>query len=276
LTSDAKAYPGKTFPDLNGRVALVTGGTSGIGMASAAALLEAGASVMVSGRSPTRGVGAVAELRPAAQAGASVTFQPADVTKEDDVAALLAAVHDRFGELHIAVNSAANTEAGEYTGPAFTDMTLDTFEGVLRTCLTSVWLCMKHELLAITGTGGGSIVNISSIDALLASAGTGSYAAAKAGVNALSRAAAAEYADRGVRINVVSPGAVETPMLAANLDAATAEERETILNRYLSRIDANRLGRPRELAAAVVWLASEHASYVVGHNLVVDGGITGV
>jgi NAD(P)-dependent dehydrogenase (short-subunit alcohol dehydrogenase family) len=184
-------------------------------------------------------------------------------------------VWDRFGQLHIAVNSAANNEAATDTGPAFTDMTIETFEGVVRTCLTSVWLCMKHELLAITRSGGGSIVNISSVDALLAAPGNGSYAAAKAGVNVLSKAAAAEYADRGVRINVVSPGAIETPLLAANLDAATAEERSAILRQYESRIDSGRLGQPRELAAAVVWLASDYASYIVGHNLVVDGGIRG-
>ena len=258
-----------------GRVALVTGGTSGIGMATAAALLEAGASVVISGRSAEKGAAALAELEPAARPAASVVFMAADVTSGDEVAALLAAVWDRFGQLHIAVNSAANNEAATDTGPAFTDMTIEAFEGVVRTCLTSVWLCMKHELLAITRSGGGSIVNISSVDALLAAPGNGPYAAAKAGVNVLSRAAAAEYADRGVRINVVSPGAIETPLLAANLDAATAEERSSILRQYVSRIDSRRLGQPRELAAAVVWLASDHASYIVGQNLVVDGGIRG-
>jgi NAD(P)-dependent dehydrogenase (short-subunit alcohol dehydrogenase family) len=134
---------------------------------------------------------------------------------------------------------------------------------------------MKYELTAILGSGGGSIINISSVDALLAAPGTGSYAAAKAGVNALSRAAAAEYASQGVRVNVISPGAIETPMLAANLAAAPAKDRDAIMERYLSMIDSRRLGRPEELAAAAVWLASDRASYVVGHNLVVDGGIRG-
>lgn len=139
-------------------------------------------------------------------------------------------------------------------------MSLEVFDGVVRRCLTSVWLCMKYELTAILGSGGGSIINISSVDALLAAPGTGSYAAAKAGVNALSRAAAAEYASQGVRVNVISRGAIETPMLAANLAAGSAEERDAIMERYLSMIDSRRLGRSEELAAAVVWLASDHAS----------------
>jgi NAD(P)-dependent dehydrogenase (short-subunit alcohol dehydrogenase family) len=127
----------------------------------------------------------------------------------------------------------------------------------------------------IAANGGGAIVNISSIDALLGAAGTGPYAAAKAGVNALSRAAAAEYATQGIRINVISPGAVMTPMLEANLEADDAAERAALLEGYLSRIAARRLGEPRELAAAAVWLASDQATYVVGHNLIVDGAVEG-
>jgi NAD(P)-dependent dehydrogenase (short-subunit alcohol dehydrogenase family) len=253
----------------------VTGGTSGIGKASAAAFLRSGAVVAVTGRSTGKGSSALDELGSVGRSRESVMFVPADVTREADVAAMVATVVDRFGGLHIAVNSAANTEVAGGGGSRFTDMTLEGFEGVVRTCLTSVWLCMKHELTAILASGGGSIINISSVDALLAAPGTGSYAAAKAGVNVLSRAAAAEYASQGVRVNVISPGAIETPMLAANLAAGTAEERDAIMARYLSMIDSRRLGRPEELAAAAVWLASDQASYVVGHNLVVDGGIRG-
>lgn len=263
------------FPDLVGRVVLVTGGTSGIGKASAAAFLRSGAVVAITGRSPERGSEALAELAALGTTRESVMFVPADVTREEDVVALVAAVVERFGGLHVAVNSAANVEVAQGSGSRFTDMSLEVFDGVLRTCLTSVWLCMKYELIAILDSGGGSIVNISSVDALLAAPGTGSYAAAKAGVNTLSRAAAAEYASQGVRVNVISPGAIETPMLAANLAAGSPEERDAIMNRYLSMIDSHRLGRSEELAAAVVWLASDHASYVVGHNLVVDGGIRG-
>ncbi len=263
------------FPDLAGRVVLVTGGTSGIGKASAEAFLRSGAVVAVTGRSRERGSAALAELALLGLSRESVMFVPADVTREEDVVALVTAVVERFGGLHIAVNSAANVEVAEGSGSNFTDMSLDVFDGVLRTCLTSVWLCMKHELTAILGSGGGSIINISSVDALLAAPGTGSYAAAKAGVNALSRAVAAEYASQGIRVNVISPGAIETPMLAANLAAGSAEERDAIMDRYLSMIDSRRLGRSEELASAVVWLASDHASYVVGHNLVVDGGIRG-
>ncbi len=271
------AWPSQVneFPDLAGRVVLVTGGTSGIGKASAAAFLRSGAVVAITGRNPEKGSAALDELASLGLKREAVMFAPADVTREADVAALVAAVLDRFGGLHIAVNSAANTEVAAGSGSRFTDMSLEVFDGVVRTCLTSVWLCMKYELTAILGSGGGSIINISSVDALLAAPGTGSYAAAKAGVNALSRATAAEYASQGVRVNVVSPGAIETPMLAANLAAGSAEERDAIMERYLSMIDSRRLGGSEELATAVVWLGSDQASYVVGHNLVVDGGIRG-
>lgn len=274
--SDREPNPGDSpFADLEGRVVLVTGGTSGIGKASAAAFLRSGAVVAITGRSTEKGSAALDELASVGRSRESVMFVPADVTREEDVAALVAAVVDRFGGLHIAVNGAANTEVAGGSGSRFTDMSLEGFEGVVRTCLTSVWLCMKHELTAILASGGGSIINISSVDALLSAPGTGSYAAAKAGVNVLSRAAAAEYASQGVRVNVISPGAIETPMLAANLAVGSAEERDAVLTRYLSMIDSRRLGLPEELAAAVVWLASDQASYVVGHNLVVDGGIRG-
>jgi NAD(P)-dependent dehydrogenase (short-subunit alcohol dehydrogenase family) len=274
LMLDPAAYR-TTFPDLTGRTAVVTGGTSGIGLATAAALLRAGASVAITGRSHNKGAEALATLKQSTPTDDRIMFRAADVTREDDVSALIAAVVHRFGKLNIAVNSAANAEVPADTGPAFTDMTLQTFESVVRTCLTSVWICMKHELLAITQGGGGAIVNISSVDALLAPPGTGSYAAAKSGVNVLSRAAAAEYASQGVRINVVSPGAIQTPMLARNLDAPTAQERAAILERFTSGIASGRIGQPHELAAAVAWLVSDQASYVVGHNLVVDGAIQG-
>jgi NAD(P)-dependent dehydrogenase (short-subunit alcohol dehydrogenase family) len=260
---------------MSGRVVLVTGGSSGIGLATAAAFLDAGAAVAIAARDPARGQAALRQLETRASRTDTVMFQPTDVTEETQVVELVGAVQRRFGALHIAVNCAANAEGTADCGPAFTDMPLRAFESVVRTTLTSVWLCMRHQLPAITASGGGSIVNVSSIDALLGSAGTGPYAAAKAGVNALSRAAAAEYASRGIRINVISPGAVLTPMLESNLVADGEDQRAALLEGYLSRIAARRLAQPSELAAAAVWLASDHASYVIGHNLVVDGAVDG-
>ncbi|WP_347056885.1 SDR family oxidoreductase [Blastococcus sp. HT6-30] len=254
---------------------LVTGGTSGIGLATAAAFLDAGAAVAVAGRDAGPGQTALRRLEPHAREACMVMFQLTDVTEEGEVEELVRAVQRRFGGLDIAVNGAANAEGAADSGPAFTDMSSSAFEYLVRASLTSVWLCMPHELPAIAASGGGSIINISSIDALLAPAGTAPYAAAKAGVNALSRAAAAEYASRGIRVNVISPGAVRTPMLEANLAADSEEARAALLDGYLSRIAARRLGEPREVAAAAVWLASEHASYVIGHNLVIDGAVDG-
>jgi NAD(P)-dependent dehydrogenase (short-subunit alcohol dehydrogenase family) len=149
-----------------------------------------------------------------------IAFRVADVTDEAAVAELVQATVSRFGRLDYAFNNAANTEAATGNG-AFTDMRLEEFEGIVRTSLTSVWLSMKHELPAILDSGGGAIVNTSSMDAELRIAGTGSYAAAKAGCEALTVATAKEYAARGVRINAVRPGAIRTRMLGANLGPRT-------------------------------------------------------
>lgn len=214
-----------------GKVALVTGGSSGIGLATARAFLTAGASVAVCGRSRERGCAAIDQLSTLGGPG-EVEFFSADVTDEQDVVRLVADVLGRFGRLDHAFNNAANTEAATGEG-GFTAMQLSEFEGIVRASLTSVWLCMKHELPALLD-GGGSIVNTSSMDAQLRLAGTGSYAAAKSGVEALTVSAAKEFASQGVRINAVSPGAIRTPMLEKNLTAATEADREAREARYQS------------------------------------------
>lgn len=254
--------------DMQGRVALVTGGTSGIGLATAGAFLDRGADVVVCGRSPERGEQAVAGLKDRG----NVAFVIADVSDEGQVVGLVEEVVSRYGRLDFAFNNAANAEALTSSG-ALTDMSLAEFESIVRTLLTSAWLCMRHEIPAMLESGGGAIVNTSSVDAQLLSAGTGSYAGSKLALEALTVTLAKEFGSRGVRVNAVRPGAILTPMLERNLAAATPEGREANVERYEQVIAMRRLGQPSEVAAAVTWLCSDAASYVTGQVLGVDGAI---
>lgn len=252
--------------DLSGRTALVTGGTSGIGLATARAFLDAGAGVVVCGRSPERGATAVADL----SRHGDVRFVPADVSDEQQVSDLLADATSVSGRLDFAVNCASNAEA---LGPraGFTQTPLSEFEGILRTMLTSVWLCMRAEIAAMSQ--GGAIVNVSSADAGLLSAGTSSYAVSKLGVEALTITVAKEYAAQGVRVNAVRPGAILTPMLERHLAGDSDEARQRNVERYEQVIAMRRIGDPAEVAAAALWLCSDASSYVTGQVLSVDGAL---
>ena len=251
-----------------GQVALVTGGSSGIGFATAQAFLKGGATVAICGRSAARGRQAAQDL-----AGfGEVEFFAADVTDKAAVAGMVKDVVARFGRIDHAFNNAANTEAATGEG-GFTAMELAEFEGIVRASLTSVLLCMWPELPAMLAAGGGSIVNTSSMDAQLRMAGTGSYAAAKSGVEALTVAAAKEFAAKGIRINAIRPGAIRTPMLEKNLQAGSAEQRQEHEDRYRSMIAMRRIGEPSEIADAVLWLCSPRSSYVTGQVITVDGSL---
>ncbi len=254
--------------DFAGQVALVTGGSSGIGLATAKAFLEHGAAVAICGRSADRGRSAAEAL----SALGDVAFFSADVTDDSAVARLVDDVVARFGRLDHAFNNAANTEAATGQG-GFTAMALPEFEGIVRSSLTSVWLCMKYELPALIAGGGGCVVNTSSMDAQLRMAGTGSYAAAKAGVEALTVSAAKEFAERGIRINAIRPGAIRTPMLEKNLQAGSAAQRQEHEARYRSMIAMRRIGEPGEIADAVLWLCSSRSSYITGQIITVDGAL---
>jgi NAD(P)-dependent dehydrogenase (short-subunit alcohol dehydrogenase family) len=243
---------------LEGRVALVTGGGSGIGRAAALALAHAGARVAVADVAHAAAVETVELLETEGLALAC------DVGSASDVAATVARVVERFGQLDCAFNN-----AGIEGGPP--DVQLheyaeDIWDRVVEVDLKGVWLCLKYELAVMVPRGSGAIVNTSSISGLTGGGNT-AYVAAKHGVMGLTRKAALEYGPLGIRVNAVCPGPIRTPMLERLFKAVP--ERET---RLAEAAALRRLGRPEDVAAAVVWLLSDAASFVTGHGLVVDGG----
>ncbi|GLY43927.1 short-chain dehydrogenase [Amycolatopsis sp. NBRC 101858] len=243
-----------------GKVVLVTGGGSGIGLATAQAFAAEGATVAVAGRDEQRLASAVKEIGGAASA---VTV---DVTDSADVARMVATVVERHGGLDVAVNN-----AGILGSPApAADLDEDAFGAVIGTNLTGTWLCLKHEVAHMRAHGGGAIVTIASnIGAHGRLPNMAAYAASKAAVSALTRTAARDHIADGVRINAVSPGATATDMSLrpGETDADRAA-------RLKGAIPLGRVGATAEVAAAVLWLASDEAAFTVGHDLVVDGGAT--
>lgn len=245
---------------VEGKVALVTGGGSGIGRKTAELLGREGARVLVCDLEEKGGLETVASL---AQAGSEAEFLRVDVSAEDQVEAMVARCLDRFGGLDCAVNNAG---IGGPTG-GLEAIALDDWNRVLAVNLTGVFLCMKAQIPVMRSAGNGSIVNMASGAGLIATPGLAAYCASKHGVIGITRTAAIENAQAGVRINAICPGSIDTPMLRAGM-AANPEVEAMIL----SSMPIGRLGEAEEVAEAAVWLCSERASLVTGHAMGVDGG----
>ena len=244
---------------LDGKAALVTGGGSGLGRASAIAVARAGATVTVADVDAEGGTETAALV---AEAGGDADFIRADVTDPDDVTAMVDAAVHRWGHLDCAVNNAGTTGASAPTA----DYTLEDWNRTIALNLTGVFLCLRAEIPTMLEEGG-AIVNMASGAGLVGFAGLPAYVASKHGVVGLTRAAALEYAARGIRINAICPGSTRTPMLEGFMGGD--ENVERMMTRA---VPLGRLGRPEEIADAVVWLCSDAASFVVGHALAVDGG----
>jgi NAD(P)-dependent dehydrogenase (short-subunit alcohol dehydrogenase family) len=244
-----------------GRVAIVTGGASGIGRATAERLAAEGAAVLIADLDEGAGMGVVTAID---AAGGTARFCLTDVTDHAQVDAMVAAALDEFGRLDLAVNNAGT--AGTYA--ALGDQTLAEWDRVLAVNLTSTFLCLKAEIPAMMSSGGGAVVNVASAAGLMGFAHLPAYVASKHGVVGLTKSVALEYANRGVRVNVVCPGSVRTPMLAGFVGGD-----HEALERMGRTAPVGRLAEPGEVAAAIAWLCSDDASYVTGHALSVDGGV---
>ena len=274
---------------LAGKVALITGGASGIGRAAALTFAREGARVVVADVDADGGGHTVALVQ---QQGGDALFVRCDVTQEADVDALIAAAVSAYGRLDCAFNNAG--VEGDIAATA--ESTRANWDQVIAVNLTGVWLCVRAEIRQMLRQGGsGAIVNTASVGGLVAERGLVAYAAAKGGVIQITRTVAAEYARQGIRCNSVCPGVIETPMIDRTFDkmdvgamAAGAVRsplarnlaNRVIRSRPVRKIMANsmhpvgRVGQPEEIAEAALWLCSDSAAFVTGHNLVVDGGMT--
>ena len=246
--------------ELAGKSALVTGAGVGIGRAIALAMAASGAKVLVVDLNEETAEATRAAITEAG--GEAVTFI-ADVSDEARVAAMVQCAVDSFGQLDIACNSAAVSRG---SGPIHT-FEKSVFDQTLDLCLTNTFLCMKYEIEAMLASGGGSIVNISSNASLKGQPYNTAYAAAKSGVNLLTKSAASEYGHKGIRINAVSPGVIRTPGVEKYF-----EEQPKIAEGLKQAVVMRRLGEPSEIAEAVTFLASDRASFITGQLLSVDGG----
>src|SRR2546427_5051787 len=248
--------------DFRGQVALVTGASSGMGLATARAFAEAGAAVVLADINEEALRTATDELTSAGHQAIGVTC---DVSDEAQVAAMVERAGASYGRLDMAFNN-----AGIQVPPSdAADETAENFDRVNAINLRGVWTCMKHELRHMRAQGSGAIVNYSSLGGLVGLPSRAAYHASKHGVIGLTKSAALEYAPRGIRINAVCPGIIDTPMVAGMLVSQPEAMEELMKEQPIGR-----LGRPEEIAAAVLWLCSPGASFVVGHALAVDGGYT--
>jgi len=244
---------------MNKPVVLITGALTGIGRATAVAFAHEGARLVVSGRREEEGHALAKELR---SLGAEAEFVKADVRKDEDVRNLVDKTISRFGRLDVAVNN-AGTEG--QPGP-LTEQTAETYAATFDSNVLGVVLSLKHELRAMYPQKSGSIINISSIVGHVGFAGVSIYVASKHAVEGLTKSAALEAAEAGVRVNAVSPGPIETPML--NRFVGSEENKKG----FLQHIPLKRAGTPDEVAQAILFLASDKSSYLTGQSIGVDGG----
>ena len=249
---------------LDGKVALVTGGASGIGRATAVAFARSGASVVVADIDDAGARGTVEQIE---QTGARALYVRTDVSKESQCARMVAATTEAFSRLDIAFNNAGIMIS---FGEKLHESTEEDWDRLMAVNLKGVFLCMKHELRQMLNQGAGVIVNTASAVGLVGTPNSVTYPTAKHGIVGLTRCAALQYARSGIRINAICPGLVETP-----ITQRMREQEEGFDEKRANFVPMGRISAPEEIAQAVVWLSSGAASYVTGTSMVVDGGWVG-
>ena len=245
---------------LEGKVALVTGGASGIGRATALTFAREGAKLVIADMNADGGQQTVHRI---AEQGGEAIFVRTDVSQAVEVQALISQAVATYGRLDCAHNNAGISGGGRALTAEYPE---ETWHQVIAVNLTGVWFCMKYEIPQMLQQGGGVIVNTASVAGLIGGRGIAAYAASKHGVVGLTKTAALEYAQQRIRVNCVCPGVIHTPMTERGLN--NPERRA----RIIASEPMGRIGTPEEVAEAVVWLCSDAASFVTGHTMTVDGG----
>jgi NAD(P)-dependent dehydrogenase (short-subunit alcohol dehydrogenase family) len=250
--------------EMSGKVVLITGGSSGIGLATALAFAQQGTQVAIASRNSQTGEAA---LRLIKDIDDRAIWINADVTKPAQVEAMIHTVVGHFGRLDYAFNNAGSGGRGGW----FLELQEEDWDSTLDGFLKSVWLCMKNEIPAMLNAGGGAIVNNASVDGKRAFPGDSFYSAAKHGVLGLTKSVALEFADKGVRINAICPGWIKTPPVEEVFAQNPQIAKQALLHQPIGR-----LGMPNEIAQAVLWLCSDKSSFVIGAEFAVDGGYLSV
>jgi NAD(P)-dependent dehydrogenase (short-subunit alcohol dehydrogenase family) len=245
---------------LDGKVALVTGGASGIGRASALTFAREGAKLIIADMHEDGGQQTVHMIE---ENGGEAIFVKTDVTQATAVEGLISTAVETYGRLDCAHNNAGISGGGRALTAEYAE---ERWHQVIAVNLTGVWLCMKSEIPQMLQHGGGAIVNTASVAGLIGASGLAAYVASKHGVVGLTKTAALEYAQQGIRVNCVCPGVIHTPMTERGL------RNPELGARLMASAPMGRVGTPEEVAEAVVWLCSDAASFVTGHTLTVDGG----
>jgi len=245
---------------LEGKVALVTGGASGIGRATALAFAREGAKLVIADINEEGGQQTVHMIT---EKGGEAIFVRTDVSQAVEVQALISTAVETYGRLDCAHNNAGISGGGRALTAEYPE---DRWQQVIAVNLTGVWLCMKYEIPQMLHQGGGAIVNTASAAGLVGSRGISAYVASKHGVVGLTKTAALEYAQQGIRVNCVCPGVIQTPMTERAL-------RDPVMQVQITARPIGRVGAPEEVAEAVVWLCSDAASFVTGHAMSIDGGL---